>query len=296
MKKVVMLVGTIIFVLGMAGAAGAQVVNIPLKVDAWKSAVTSYCDWCDEYGVPRTGPSWQETPDGLQFFGSGYRAGTIAYTKQLANLADATIWLKWKADGGDGYGWYPAPHTYMGANAGVGQWNDTAKQLLGIGYDRVTTNHSWDGSVVIAHDTWYYSRIVITPDRHFTTTIATGNYDDQGGTIFHQLTREIPTDAWAYICQATIFFNLDDNYGAQHATMTIGEAKYLAKSNSVCPDPTPVPEPTVIPISTVIPDPYPPIPEPPNPSVVPEPGTLILLSVGLLGLLGLKKKLARRMK
>ena len=242
-------VTTLIFT-GVVSSADATSINVATTTDNWTVyQATPY--YHGNEPTPRGTATYQETTDGLQFFGSGYRAGTGVFTNMTDDFSNSTIRIKWKADGGAGIYWYyPTDPSYMAIGVGLGWQNTDGTKIDGyIAAPYVTTNHSFMGSTLIANDTWYYSLMNISSDRHLIATTSLNNYSDAGGTVVKTVDKIIDETRWSHIDDASIVLRLYDNYGGLNANVTVGEVSYQTEP-------------------------------------VPEPGTVVLLGTGLMGMAG----------
>ncbi|WP_162176212.1 FG-GAP-like repeat-containing protein [Candidatus Magnetobacterium casense] len=195
--------------------------------------------------IPLTPANWNEykewvfdstgnmsvTSDGLQFNGYGYRVGAELASKSTFNFIGSETYIKWKAHGAG----------YMGA--GILLWN-TSPPTKAISIGSMTTHHSWEGSVVISDDTWYYTRIKVNSDNTYQSVTATGNYDNNGGTVFLTVPGTITNQS--DFQNGAISALLGDNYGGTASYVTLGEVKTTATSG-VTPTPTPTYTYTVTP-------------------------------------------------
>ncbi len=180
------------------------------------------------------GAIMQQTADGLQFFGAGSRRGTAVFSKSEFNLQDGSVRYQWMADGG-------SSNQFMAVFVGVGWWEDSTSNCRPIAVQYFTTNHSWNGSTVVADDVWYFSRLTITPDQQYTLVTATGDYDDRGGTLFHTESNAIRDyspdfDSWEQLTHANVYSQLWDNYGGTTSSMTLGEVEVdsIPEPSSLC--------------------------------------------------------------
>ena len=212
---------------GMADMAKATIVN--LDPSAWHVFQnTPYYVIGTEYS-PRVGPTYQVTSDGLQFNGSGYRAGTGVFSDYSGDFSHSTINIKWMANGGDGYYWgTPTNPSFMSLNLGLG-WDSADGTKLDGGFgggSGFSTNHSSGGTTLISDNMWYYTTLTITPDKLFTESTSAGNYLDAGGSLVHSTSYTLTDNLWDHIGNAHIQAGLADNYGGANARMTLGEVQY----------------------------------------------------------------------
>ena len=205
MKKIV----SIFCVLGMffllAGLAIAEI-SLDLDVSNWDRAYSA--------------GNIVYTSEGLRIEGSGYRKGQIATHQQELNLANATVYMKWKAHGA-GYAAYGL--RFQDAND-----DDDLIFYTKFG----TTDHSWEGSTLLPDDTWYYTRIVISEDATYKYYNSTGNYDDQGGTLQESKSGTLTTEEYAKLSSAKLAPSFGDNYGGTSAYLLVGEIAIQGSGSS----------------------------------------------------------------
>jgi len=188
--------------------------DVPLDLDSW-----------DKYSPVGGSANWEITPDGLRFYGSGFRQGTDILSKMTDDFTYTAVRIKWMAHGGDGY-------NFAGFYVGVG-WYEGGL-VLPAKQGSMTTHHSWEGSLVIADDTWYYTTITITPDQQVTAITSTGNYADMGGSLFYTGTYSIAPEDWAHMSNASLCAEIWDNYAGTTTWMTIGEASDITLPPAGC--------------------------------------------------------------
>ena len=157
--------------------------------------------------------------DGIKFYGSGYRQGTIAIVKEKKDFSNAVIYYKWKANG---------MGSFLSHSSGLGIWDNNTQQftkIIDVGW--FTNESTYLSSILVENDVWYYTRLVITPDRKIVAVTCTIDYDDNGGQIFYTRNAEINNDAlWQQISNCSIYVVLNDNYSVE-AYKVIGEVKYI---------------------------------------------------------------------
>ncbi len=192
--------------LSVIGVADAALISVPMDLSSWS------------YYREGGGGGVEQSAGGIKFYGSGYRQGAAILANFAADFSNATVYIKWMANGGVG-------NSYMGVNPMVG--NVDGSGWIGYTWMDMTTHHSWTGSVVIPEDTWLYTRLDVNPDRTWRGVTATGNYDDLGGTVFNnKVFGPMLQSDWHFVQTGRIGLVLGDNYSGTAAWMLVGEAKY----------------------------------------------------------------------
>ena len=160
---------------------------------------------------------WEETAEGLKIYGSGSRRGNMLYSKSLYNFTDSETFIKWKPNGN---------RTYMWVSPGI-------SRVIGAGNGKAsfTTGWSFMGSPVAVHDTWYYSRFKINPDKIYTIVTSTGDYDINGGHVVTNFSQTIADKYWPFIENGFINIGFGDNYGSTGAFVVVSEVTTNALEN-----------------------------------------------------------------
>ena len=240
MKRLLFLL--IVSIFFMAEVSIADQIVIPLETDEWITVTK------DGSGT------FEEVSDGLKFSNINYRTWGIAASVATADLTDASVRYKWKVEGGNNTG---SQGDYMGVWTGVGFSDESIfKHRFSLSAIQ-TTHHSYNGSIVLEQNVWYYSLINISPDRQYTISVSTDNYIDYGGASFQEISGEVATEDWDKMSNAQLIWAYNDNYQGPDAFMILGEASYSSSA--------------------------------PTPSTVPEPTTAILFSIGLLSIVGISR-------
>jgi len=186
--------------------------NEPLDTNNW-----IFYSYNDTSYLPPDSGRFEQTNQGLTFYGTGYRKGSyIHYTpfdKYPIN-ENTVIYYKWLAHGPSGY--------YMAV--GCALMTDTTSTALKTTH--YTTDHSYLGSVVVNDDTWYFTKIEFDNDSVYLTT-STGNYIDQGGTLFNQQNTFLDTSYYG------IRFFIHDNYGDTNAYVKLADFKIQENCNNI---------------------------------------------------------------
>ena len=201
--------------LGVIGTAQATLTTIPMDLNSWT------------YVQSGANGSWEQTSDGIKFYGSGYRQGGGIISNTIADYSNSIVYVKWMANGGADY-MFTGPAvgtTISGWRAGTGEAN-------------LTTNHSFNGSVILPENTWLYTRIDFNTDMTWRNITTTGNYFDLGGSVLTVRDNDpMTTDIWhSYIENGQVQVALGDNYAGTNSWVLVSEAKYQLNSFSV-PEP-----------------------------------------------------------
>jgi len=173
--------------------------------------------------------NWAETSDGLHVYGSGYRQGCEALSKQYFNFSDSETYYKWK----------PMQDGYTGLYLDIRYGDRIVDPLRVVWGPYVTTNHQWGNSVVVNSSTWYYTRIKINQNQTADIVTSTDNYDSLGGTSIESHIESISAEAWNGLTDGYLSFAVGDNYGGTSDSILMAEAKTTASPlNSSVPEPT----------------------------------------------------------
>lgn len=177
--------------------------SIPLTINEWR-----YYSEADNASKTASSNVLRAIGDGLQFFGSGYRKGAIIFTATKYNLSNCTVYFKWKTHA---MGYMAAGPIFVDSPTPSGTH---------FSLNFLTTDHSWDGSILISDDRWYYTRAKFS-NGNFAASMAINSYDDQGGTIINTTSGSFtPTSV-------SIAFQINDNYTGKSASITVGEVKII---------------------------------------------------------------------
>jgi hypothetical protein len=187
--------------------------NIPLTSDSW-----------DLFGWPAPGrtdynPILTQAPDGIQFSGSGYRGNSVLETKAQWDLTNATVYLKWQANGAG---------TFMAISPIFYPQNEYEYEYDSINYNvgSFSTGNQYGSTTLISENTWYYSRITFDAVNGAFGVTATQNYDNHGGAIVQSYSRYGPfsqTDL-DNLQHLHLGLGLSDMYAGTSAWAKIGEA------------------------------------------------------------------------
>ncbi len=182
----------------------------PLTVADWQ-----YSSWQHSSPSPPVeyppGPGvFEETTEGLKFYDYGSRGLSKIVSKESFNLAKSTLYVKWKVNGNGGWAYFT-----IGI---LGQdWTQRFTWL--------SPQYSYAGTVVIANDTWYYTRIAFDPLLNFTSVTSANTYDDQGGSIVQTMTGGRSSSGGN---DGKILIAFEDTYAASVSTV-VGEVNITPK-------------------------------------------------------------------
>ena len=191
----------------------ANSIAIPLTADSW-----DLFGW-PGFGQPDFIATMTQAPDGIQFSGSGYRSTSVLSSKAQWDLTNATVYLKWQANGGG---------SFMAISPAFYPQNEYEYESSAYYGGSFSTGNQWGGTIVISENTWYYSRITFDAG-WWSRVTATQNYDNQGGTIVQSYPASgpfSPTDL-AALQHAHLGLELVDMYAGTSAWAKVGEALVL---------------------------------------------------------------------
>ena len=150
---------------------------------------------------------YEQTSEGLKIYSDGYRSGARLSSSEKVCVRDRVLYVKWKCEDGYAFNEY-CVSLYYDKN-GYGGDDKVRTDIT-----RFTTNNSWNNSVVIASNKWYYTRISITDGiAHAVTAI--NDYDTNGGSVIET--------AQASLKETTVYLaiRVGDTYGGRNATITV---------------------------------------------------------------------------
>jgi len=188
------------FLMLSSGTVGANLINVPMELSSW--ALVSY----------GSNNHWEQATDGIRFYGSGYRNGGGVISNLTTDFSNSTTYIKWEVNGGSG--------RYMGTSPAIGDFNNIFN--VGANY---TTDHSFNGSILLPQNTWIYTQIDIHSNITRMVT-ALNNYADNGGSVIADTQRSWVPFQVTTIPNGHIVISLWDNYGGTSAWALVNEVKY----------------------------------------------------------------------
>jgi hypothetical protein len=149
----------------------ADTVRLPVNTDNWKmfAMERGYQDMMN--GV------YEQTADGIRALTMATRTGTFLLTDMEYNLNGKTVYIKWKAFGGNAFmGICP----FISNNCYTNPF-DTRKELgfLSIG-------NAFNQFLLVSNDTWYYTRLKFS-ENSVSSSTCQNNYSDRGGNIVQEM-------------------------------------------------------------------------------------------------------------
>ena len=147
---------------------------------------------------------WSMDADSISVFGTDYRAPGIIESKDFFDLSQSEIYIKWKVN---------AAGKFMAATLFAGGY--------GLG-NLVTTDHTCCNSKLIQENQWYYTQVKFHADSSFTAIRSTGDFYDNGGSLFDSLRKKIAPKRWELgIKNGKIKAMIHDNYGGDECSITL---------------------------------------------------------------------------
>lgn len=153
--------------------------------------------------------NWQVTDEGIRVTLTD-RDGVRLDSKAVYNFVDSELFIKRKLHTDWGFG-------CSGAGGMVGVEGSVGNAYFAC------------GSTLLPRDTWYYSRIKVNSDQTYTSVIAMGDYDTNGGTVIKTNSGTIPDDKWEKVSAKTIYISFGDVH-ARYGYMVVGEVKLKTKT------------------------------------------------------------------
>ena len=150
---------------------------------------------------------YEQTSEGLKIYADGYRNGARLSSFEKVCVENKVLYVKWKCEDGNMFNEY-CVSLYYDKN-GYGGDNKVRTD-----FTRFTTNNSWNNSVVIDPDTWYFTRIHVVNGTAIAIT-AINDYNTNGGTVIESVQTPLK--------QATghVAVRVGDSWGGNEATLTL---------------------------------------------------------------------------
>lgn len=160
-------------------------------------------DWTPIPGLATPRTVLSDSAGHLKISSSSTRPNdAAAYSNNGFDMTGGLIRVEWQANGGG---------TYCAFNTGLYHEGTNARFGRAIA-PFMSTRNSWANSVVLGDGALYFTTYEFTSDTAVLMTTATGNYFDQGGTLFHQRSETI-TDP-SIVKDVRIMGNLGDSYSS----------------------------------------------------------------------------------
>lgn len=164
--------------------------------------------------------NWITSPDSLSVSGTDYRIAGVVETKGFFDFSHSKIYIKWKVKSDD---------KFMAVSLFAGG--------VALGHF-VTTDHVYAGSKLINEGEWYYTQAQFHPaDSSFTAIRSTGNFYDNGGTLYDSLRQKLSSKQWEFgILNGKIKAMIHDNYGGVNCSLTLDTVILVNAVERLCPD------------------------------------------------------------
>ena len=157
------------------------------------------------------------TAEGVKFMGQAYRLGARLQIKSELGFHNKVVYFKWKVFGGGQFAYLVPQVKYDPLT------NDGLPLIQGVDLGFFSTGNSFNGSILIQENVWYYTRLVpVSGSDTYQVFTATGNYNNLGGTTISSTNVQIYTKA-GYIA-----LRMSDNYASTAAYGILGECKIAA--------------------------------------------------------------------
>lgn len=176
-------------------------INVALTETEWDC----FRVFSETYTEPAAG-KFEFSSEGVKGFGETPRHGCFLITTGHWDVANRTIFMKWKGNSAGAFCGFVVSLVY---NGGVTSYEDL---------NLTSTPTTYDGSVVVSDNVWYYTSVKFTNDDYVTRT-ATGDYAENGGTVIENRTGSVP-DTKAHIAVRN-----GDPYAGSPSWVMVGELK-----------------------------------------------------------------------
>ncbi|RYY38392.1 MAG: hypothetical protein EOO08_14850 [Chitinophagaceae bacterium] len=163
------------------------------------------------YSAPVPG-KFEFNSEGVKAYAESYRYGAFLLTNQAYTTANRTIKIAWKPVDGGAF----SDHIFSFADSTGMIYNANSSYRGFEDLNNLTTQSSYNNSVIITSGVWYYTTIVTTGN-HYVITTATGNYASSNGSVVETRTGTFTRT------RARIALRNGDPFGGTASSITIHE-------------------------------------------------------------------------
>jgi len=154
-------------------------ITVPMDTLHWKLIQFNTLTNASYYPTDPT--KFFKSPEGVKGYCSVTRQEFGLTTAETFDLAGRTVYFKWKTSGAGQFSTVALFISRDGLIVPDNQFSNTPDRLPYY-MTNLSTTTTFNGSLLIAEDTWYYSRIAVSGG-NYTCTTSTSDYDDKGGTV-----------------------------------------------------------------------------------------------------------------
>jgi hypothetical protein len=158
--------------------------------------------------------TFQTTSEGVRILGQTGRYGLRLQTKSEFGFYNRNVYLKWKVNGGNQFSAVVPQVKYDIMET------DSQPDIQGVDLDLFSTNNSFNNSILVQQNEWYYTRWLAVPGTDtYNIITARGNYHHLGGTVVSNKTIPI------YTKSGYLAIRLGDPYAGAGASLVLGECR-----------------------------------------------------------------------
>jgi hypothetical protein len=158
--------------------------------------------------------TFQTTADGIRIQGQANRLGLRLQTRSEFGFYNRNVYMKWRVNGNNQFSSIVPQVKYDIMES------DGIPDIQGVDLDFFSTNNSFNGSVLVQQNEWYYTRWVPVPGTDIYNIItARGNYHNLGGTVISSKSVTI------YTKSGYLAIRLGDPYASTGASLVLAECR-----------------------------------------------------------------------
>lgn len=194
--------------------------EVPKEADTVLTMNTSTWDYFS-YKTLATVPSGATTyfnlNDTLTGLGQASRLGGRFQTKTQYDISGKVLYMKWKVSSGGQFAAIVPQIKYDPTTT------DGLPPIQNVDLMYHSTVNSFNGSILVLENTWYYTRIVTQAEsNNVVCTTATGNYSNQGGTVIGS------SNTTVYTKCGYLAIRMGDCYAGINAKFMLAECKVMS--------------------------------------------------------------------